>query len=88
MWKIVFKQVFMKWRDFQEVDVSILGASSICVYFGGVFNLWHFRSPLSMVFTYATYDRYMCRTSFVSYKAQHFGQRNICPMKIIDITNY
>ena len=29
--KQVFKQVFMKWRDFQEADVCILGASSICV---------------------------------------------------------
>ena len=28
--KQVFKQVFMKWRDFQEVDVCFLGASPIC----------------------------------------------------------
>ena len=28
--KQVFKQVFMKWRDFQKVDVCILVASSIC----------------------------------------------------------
>ena len=41
-----------------------------CVFFGSISDLWHFRQPLSMVCTYATYDRYKCRTSSVSLKVQ------------------
>ena len=39
----------------------------MCV-FGRVSDLWHFRSSLSVVGTYITYNRYKCRTSSESVK--------------------
>ena len=40
--KQVFKEVFLKWRDFQEVDVCILGASLICGILDNRY-LWYLR---------------------------------------------